>query len=88
MCAFILLGMGIDELSLNSGGIPVIKKMIRAISMEKAKLNLDEIFKLETATKVRELIIERIKPLIPDLDEKWVYGQHRESVGARKITGA
>jgi len=79
LCAFILLGMGIDELSLNSGGIPLIKKMIRSVTLEEAQHHLEEIFELDTSTEVRKSIIDRMTRLIPDLDEKWLRGQHPEN---------
>ena len=75
LCAFILLGLGIDELSMNAGGIPVIKKIIRSFSMEEAKADLQEIIRLETAEKVREIISNKMSSLVPDLGEDGFYGQ-------------
>ena len=75
LCTLILLGLGVNEISMNAGGIPVIKKIVRSVSMKEARANLEEILKLDTAEKVRELILKKMKPLIPDLDEMTVYGQ-------------
>jgi phosphotransferase system enzyme I (PtsI) len=75
LCAFILLGLGLHELSMNAGGIPEVKKIIRSISMKEAQADLRDIIQLETAKKVREYIFNRMRPLIPDLDEKGHYAQ-------------
>ena len=75
LCTLILLGLGVNEISMNAGGIPVIKTIIRSVSMKEARANFEEILKLDTAEKVREHILKKMKPLIPDLDEMTVYGQ-------------
>ena len=77
LCTFILLALGIDELSLNSGGIPMIKKVIRAISMEKAKGDLEEIFRKQTASEVLQLVKQKVEPLIPGLDKKFLGANER-----------
>jgi phosphotransferase system enzyme I (PtsI) len=71
LCTFILLALEFDELSLNTGGIPLIKKIIRSISMEQAKQDLEELFQQDTAAKVRELALRKMRPLLPDLDKKF-----------------
>lgn len=73
LCAFILLGLGIDELSMNSGSIPMVKKIIRSISIEEVRADLGAIFQLDTAGKVREFFLKKMKPLITDSDGKGFY---------------
>jgi phosphotransferase system enzyme I (PtsI) len=70
LCTSVLLAMGIDELSLNAGGIPMIKKMIRSLSLDTAKADLRKIMKLDTASQVREFIVKKMKPLLDELDHK------------------
>ena len=70
LCAFILLAFGIEELSMNAGNIPLIKKVIRSVTMEEVRADLEHIFQLETADRVRAFITERVKQLVPDLDER------------------
>ncbi|MBW1935404.1 MAG: phosphoenolpyruvate--protein phosphotransferase [Deltaproteobacteria bacterium] len=70
LCTSLLLGMGIDELSLNAWGIPAIKQVIRSISMEESKADLERILELDTAKKVREFIEQRMSQLIPYLGRK------------------
>jgi phosphoenolpyruvate-protein phosphotransferase (PTS system enzyme I) len=71
LCTSVLLGMGIDELSLNAGGIPMIKKVIRSLSLDQAKIDLRKIMKLDTASQVREFTLKRMKPLLDELDHKF-----------------
>jgi phosphotransferase system enzyme I (PtsI) len=79
LCAPLLLGMGIDELSLNAWSIPVIKKVIRSISMKGAKADLKGILKLDTAKKVRERIVEKMRGLALDLEADIFYGRLDET---------
>ena len=72
-CAFILVGLGLDELSMNAQSIPVTKKIIRSISMKEARADLERILQLETAQEVRKYIVKRMKPLISELDKKGYY---------------
>lgn len=73
LCTLALLGLGIDELSMNSVGIPLIKKLIRCMSMAGARSDLDEIFRLDRANKVREFILKRMEPFKADLGDKDFY---------------
>jgi phosphotransferase system enzyme I (PtsI) len=70
LCTSVLLAMGIDELSINAGGIPMIKKVIRSLSLEQAKTDLQKIMKLDTAAQVREVMVKKMKPLLDELDHK------------------
>ena len=70
LCALILLAMGIEELSMNAGNIPLIKKAIRSVTLEEAKTDLERIFALETARHVREFIKDKVITLLPDLDDR------------------
>jgi phosphoenolpyruvate-protein phosphotransferase (PTS system enzyme I) len=70
LCTSVLLAMGIDELSLNAGGIPMIKKVIRSLAMDQAKTDLRKIMKLDTAAQVREFILKKMKPLLEELDHR------------------
>ena len=54
----ILLGLGIDELSMNPQSIPAVKSMIRALKVEDARAFMKDVFKQNTASGVEELIRE------------------------------
>jgi len=54
--AVLLLGMGIDSLSMNAASLPRVKWVIRSFSQEQARVLLDEALALETAAEVRRFI--------------------------------
>ena len=54
--AVLLLGMGIDSLSMNAASLPRVKWVIRSFSQEQARVLLDEALTLETAAEVRRFI--------------------------------
>ena len=70
LCAPILLGLGIDELSLNTARIPIIKKVIRTLSLQESKNDMEKIFHLETATEVLDFIRGKMQPLLKELEQK------------------
>ncbi|MBN1627201.1 MAG: phosphoenolpyruvate--protein phosphotransferase [Deltaproteobacteria bacterium] len=69
MCAPILLGIGIDELSMNSGTIPLIKKVIRGVSRKEAIEDLNHILGLTTAQEVRSFIEKNADRFLPYIKE-------------------
>jgi phosphotransferase system enzyme I (PtsI) len=52
----ILLGLGMDELSMNPQSIPAVKQMIRSISMSDAKLFTEEVLKQPAIKDVAEMV--------------------------------
>jgi phosphotransferase system enzyme I (PtsI) len=62
----ILLGMELDELSMNPQSIPVIKRMIRSIKQESARALIVEAMKQKTAKGVFELIKETYGEVLAD----------------------
>jgi phosphotransferase system enzyme I (PtsI) len=75
LCVPVLLSLGIDELSMNARAIPLIKKIIRSISIKEARADFENMTKLSTANDVRAYILARMKSLVPDLeDEEYLNG--------------
>ncbi len=70
LCVSILLGLGITELSMNPRAIPLIKNLIRSMSLGEAHRDFENVTRLNTATEVRTYILDRMKKLLPELDEK------------------
>lgn len=70
LCVPILLGLGLEELSMNPRAIPFIKKLIRSISIEEARRDFKKVVRLRTAKEVRAFISERMQDLVPDPKEK------------------
>jgi phosphotransferase system enzyme I (PtsI) len=72
-CTALLLGIGIDELSMNANGIPLLKKLIRSLSREEAVKDLSDILKLTTSREVKKFITNKSETLIPEIQEKGFY---------------
>jgi phosphocarrier protein FPr len=54
----ILVGLGVDELSLNSAGIPQVKSIIRDLTMESARALAERALRCQTSAEVRQLARE------------------------------
>jgi phosphotransferase system enzyme I (PtsI) len=70
LCVSVLLGLGIEELSMNARAIPLVKKIIRSISVEEARADFEKVMRLHTANEVRAHISDQMKRLVPELEEK------------------
>ncbi|HLB05235.1 MAG TPA: phosphoenolpyruvate--protein phosphotransferase [Thermodesulfobacteriota bacterium] len=62
----ILLGLGLDELSMNAPVIPWVKKIVRGMSMIDAKKLLDDIMAFSAAAEIERCVRERMAELFPD----------------------
>ena len=62
----ILLGMGLDELSMTPFYIPRVKKILRKSSYEEAKQLLDEAYRLSTAAEIEDYVKGRMAERFPD----------------------
>lgn len=65
LCVPILLSIGINELSMNARTIPIIKKIIRSISIEETCDDFENVTELSTAEEVREYVFDRMKSKVP-----------------------
>ena len=65
---FILMGLGIDSLSMNAKAIPFIKKLIRSISIEEARVDFENVIRLSTANEVLAYISDRMKDIVPEFE--------------------
>ena len=70
LCVLILLGLGLDGLSMNARAIPLIKKMVRAVLMKKVSLEFAKVMALNTAEEVRAFVFDCTRTLFPELEEK------------------
>jgi phosphocarrier protein FPr len=52
----ILVGLGVDELSLNPAGIPRIKSILRGLTMEEARSLAEQALRCQTSAEVRQLV--------------------------------
>ncbi|PLX41486.1 MAG: phosphoenolpyruvate--protein phosphotransferase [Deltaproteobacteria bacterium] len=63
----ILLGLGIEELSMHSVSIPKIKRVLSLASMEEAREISAEVLKMATATEVHDFVEDHLKQKFPGL---------------------
>ncbi|HDQ25234.1 MAG TPA: phosphoenolpyruvate--protein phosphotransferase, partial [bacterium] len=62
--AFILAGMGVDELSVSPASVLSVKRLIRSIDFKDALAAADEVLKLSTSDKIKEYITGRLIKII------------------------
>ena len=61
----ILLGLGIDELSMNVMALPRVKSVLRSLDYKQSQLVTDSIFKLSTAQEIENLLKKEVKKHFP-----------------------
>lgn len=62
--AIILIGLGLDELSMSAVAIPEVKKIIRNIRLSDAKEMVEEIFTKTTPREIRNTVLRRFKHIL------------------------
>lgn len=63
LCALLLLGMGLDELSMEPFFVPVIKRVIRSVSYVSAQRLTQKALQMETVQEVKGQLFEELKHL-------------------------
>ncbi|HEY7165833.1 MAG TPA: phosphoenolpyruvate--protein phosphotransferase [Candidatus Binatia bacterium] len=63
LCALLLLGMGLEEFSMGSLYIPVIKKTIRSITYSAAKSTAEIVLQMNTAGEIKKYLFEQMRDL-------------------------
>jgi phosphotransferase system enzyme I (PtsI) len=61
----VLLGLGLDELSMNPVSVPLIKHMIRSLNFSDAREVFEHCLRLSTAQEVNEYILEKVNQFFP-----------------------
>jgi len=74
----ILLGLGLDELSMTPFYIPRVKKILRSSSYEEAKQLLEEVSRLPTAAEIEDWVKARMAERFPD---DFTLGYHLTETG-------
>lgn len=64
MMAVILMGMGVDELSMSSVSVPPVKKIVRSIRLQEAKSLAEEILLQTSIDSAKRLVQRRMKQYI------------------------
>jgi len=63
LCAVLLLGMGLEEFSMGSLYIPVIKKTIRSITFQAAKSIAQIVLQMDTVGEIKRYLFEQMREL-------------------------
>ncbi len=67
--SLILLGMGLDEISVSPAFVPKIKKVIRSLSYKEAEEFAKEAMHYQSAEDIKEKAYERLREVIPEMLE-------------------
>jgi phosphotransferase system enzyme I (PtsI) len=62
----ILLGLEIDELSMNPLAIPRIKKFIRSTTLKESRKLLDKVMTFSSASEIREYVRSYMRKRFPE----------------------
>lgn len=63
LSALVLLGMGLEEFSMGSLYIPVIKKTIRSISYKAAKTSAEIVLQMDTVGEIKKYLFDQMRSL-------------------------
>jgi phosphotransferase system enzyme I (PtsP) len=63
LCALLLLGMGLEEFSMGSLYVPVIKKTIRSITYQAAKSAAQIVLQMDTVGEIKRYLFEQMREL-------------------------
>ena len=80
LMALMLLGMGVDELSMSAVRVPLIKEVIRHAYLTDMRKMAQGALKLRTSEEIRCLVTERLSGLLPH--SEWIFGQKEKSASA------
>jgi phosphotransferase system enzyme I (PtsI) len=67
LATVLLVGMGIDELSVSPIDVPEVKKIIRRTNFSDAQKLAQQALELSTATEIRELMRHYMRPRFKDI---------------------
>ena len=70
LLAPLLIGLGIEELSMDPHSVPVVKEAIRAVSAKTCRDVAKEAMTLASAEEIEQLLERRIGPKIAHLRER------------------
>jgi phosphotransferase system enzyme I (PtsI) len=62
----LLVGLGLDEFSMNATSIPSVKNIIRGLSAEEATQIADQALQLPTSREVKAFVSESMKDRLPE----------------------
>ncbi|MBI9091138.1 MAG: phosphoenolpyruvate--protein phosphotransferase [Desulfobacterium sp.] len=68
----VLMGLGLQELSMNPGSIPIVKQVLRKIDSADTEKLVEQILKMRSVAEISDLVKARYKDILPleDSDEQ------------------
>src|ERR1041385_8203526 len=63
LCTILLLGMGLEEFSMGSLFIPVVKKIVRTVTYREAKAAADIVLRMDTVGEIKKYLFDRMREL-------------------------
>lgn len=63
LCALLLLGMGLEEFSMGSLFIPVIKKIVRSVTYQSAKTSAQIVLQMDTVGEIKRYLFQQMRDL-------------------------
>jgi len=63
LCTLMLLGMGLEEFSMGSLFIPVVKKIIRSVTYQEAKTTAQIALRMDTVAEIKKYLFEQMRDL-------------------------
>ncbi len=63
----VLLGLGVDRLSMNAATIPLVKHVIRSVSLAECTSLVDEACALRTSDEIERFVRDEVQARFPDL---------------------
>jgi phosphotransferase system enzyme I (PtsI) len=63
LCALLLLGMGLEEFSMESFFIPVVKRVIRTVTYQDAKSTAQICLQMDSTDEIKRYLFEQMRDL-------------------------
>jgi len=63
MCALLLVGLGLDDLSMSAFFIPLIKRLVRSVPFTLARQMADEVLRLATVKEIKGHVFQVMRDL-------------------------
>lgn len=81
-CTPVLLGLGLDEMSMNAASIPVVKTVIRSLSLEACRSLVEEIRNMETTSDIEARVGSWLEDFLGDRVPKEIFdpAQHMSTL--------
>jgi phosphoenolpyruvate-protein kinase (PTS system EI component) len=66
----VLLGLGLDDLSMNAASLPRVRRLVRQLSAAQARTLAEEVLKLPSAVQIESVVRDRLATMLGE-DPAW-----------------